>query len=103
LSTAPNGKDHPDASYQASRIKTIRAANSPSQKTLAGHRRTASRPHAGLPLRSHNSLLHNCPSAQRPRLPNKGMPARACLGSSRRVRDTGTRARRRLRSPIPVS
>ena len=62
LSTAPNGKDHPDIRTQISDVRTLR------RQTLLLRRHFA-REHAhglsaarGFPPRSHNSLLYDCPS-----------------------------------------
>ena len=42
-------------------------------------------PQHGLPLRSHNSLLYDCPSTKCPGLPITRMQAKACSGASCRV------------------
>jgi hypothetical protein len=85
-----------------SEIRTADATNSPSQKTLRGIRQPekaaagalgvckqtpvalGEAPLRRIPLRSHNSLLHNCPSANAP-APQQGMHTRHVSGSSRRV------------------
>ena len=60
------------------------AANSPLRRHCGTHEHglTAAR---GLPLRSHNSLLYDCPSTKCPGLPVMGMQAKACSGASCRV------------------
>jgi len=88
LSATPNGKDHPDIRMQNSDIRSqnrrpafsesfafacrgggtaFRRGKLSSQKTLRDPR-TALRPR-GLPLRSHNSLLYDCPSTNAPASP----------------------------------
>ena len=60
------------------------AANSPLRRHcgILTHSLSAAR---GLPLRSHNSLLYDCPSTKCPGLPITRMQAKACSGASCRV------------------
>ena len=66
------------------------AANAPLRRHFAGYTRAAFRPRA-LPRRSHNSLLHNCPSARPAALPQE----------SRRQSRIRCRARRKCPPEVP--
>ena len=97
LSATPNGKDHPDIRSQISEIRTIWCGKLSSQKTLRDTQHSPdlsqNRAAHGLPLRSHNSLLYDCPSTHA-NAPPQGMLATAISGSSRRVSCSCTRCRR---------
>ena len=77
LSATPNGKDHPDIRTPISELRTDRCDKLSSQKTLRDPTDNPCGTHAsqaarGFPLRSHNSLLYDCPSAKFPGLPLRG-------------------------------
>jgi hypothetical protein len=87
LSATPNGKNHSGSRSQEPGVRKAfpnRRCLAPAgvRQTLlsedtAGFARTApvfhkTGPHAGLPLRSHNSLLYDCPSTKYPSLPMTG-------------------------------
>jgi hypothetical protein len=75
LSATPNGKDHPDIRTPISELRTDRCDKLSSQKTLRDPTDNPCGTHAsqaarGFPLRSHNSLLYDCPSANSPASPS---------------------------------